>query len=167
MPHLQRRTTAFLLWLIATLLAPSGVAAEESSEPLFAMSATFGGKASFVGAEVELIVSPHVRLGAGAGLGMGHLTTSGHVSWYPMGAEKHGVFVDAGVNLFTFPECCGGPELGGSAARLMILPDLGVGWAYQGDLLLFKAGVDFLWLLESELPALPIPIPGVRVGIQI
>ncbi len=158
---------SLLLLAIAILLAPCAASAEEADDPILAMSATFGGKASFVGVELEVIPSPHVRVGAGAGFALATPTISGHVGWYPMGGEKNGLYVDAGVDFFTFPECCGGPEVGGSAEKSMIVPDLGVGWVYQGDHLLFKAGVDFLWLLESELPALPIPIPGIRVGFQI
>ena len=161
------RTFSPLLVAIAVLLAPCAASAEEPDDPILAMSATFGGKASFAGLELEVILSPHVRVGLGAGIAMTTPTISGHVGWYPMGGDKSGVYVDAGVDYITFPECCGGPEVGGSAENPMLLPDLGIGWVYQGDSLLFKAGVDFVWFLDSQVPLLPIPIPGIRVGFQI
>jgi len=148
----------------AVLLAPCAASAKEPDNRILAMSATLGGKASWAGVEMEWILSPYVRVGAGTGLALETPTISGHVSWYPMGAEKNGLYVDAGVDFFTTPECCGGPEVGGSAEKLLILPDLGLGWAHQNGHLLFKAGVDLIW---GEGMIVPVPIPGLRVGFQI
>lgn len=145
---------------------PSDVSVDtSSSDPVasrkyVAISGTVLGKGSMIGFEIEAIINPQFRVGSGLGVSiLGTISVPVYVSWYPWGSASHGMYVDAGTTLLRFPECCGGPENGGSAARLFVIPDVGLGYAYQGENLLLKFGLEFGWLDDTL-----VTLPGVRFG---
>ena len=160
--------------LCATQAAPSEAAGAEASEVAitedsfkrFALSGAVLGKGAGLGVELETAMSPYLRvsIGVSTSVPFSHAIPF-HFAWVPWGAQPLGIYLEGGASLVQTRECCGGPDVGGSAAETLLMPTAGLGLTYQGEYLIVKAGVDILYAISSEKNDL-LKLPSARIGFR-
>ena len=145
---------------------PSEVATTQDSFKRFALSGAVLGKGAGLGVELETAMNRYLRvsIGVSTSLPFSHAIPF-HFAWVPWGAQPLGIYLEGGASIVQTRECCGGPDVGGSAAETVLMPTAGLGLTYQGEYLIVKAGVDVLYVTSGEKNDL-LKLPSARIGFS-
>ena len=145
---------------------PSEVATTQDSFKRFALSGAVLGKGAGLGVELETAMNPYLRASIGVSTSMPFsYSVPFHIAWVPWGTQPLSVYLEGGASIVQTRECCGGPDVGGSAAETLLIPTTGLGLTYQGESLIVKAGADVLYTISGEETGL-VTLPSVRIGFR-
>ena len=113
------------------------------------VSGTVGGRGILLGADVQFPLTSDLRFGTGLSFfpfwAEQIYGVPGYVSWFPGGANGHSPYIDAGlVIIATHVDFCG-EYCEPDGWHGDVLPLFGFGYAWVGEEIFFKAGLDLIY----------------------